>query len=90
MKPGREPSLVDDVAAERQPLLPPPIPADGRPDGNTAVQVENAVTTVARISTLPEFRARLGASALNFFLSGIAMAAVGVITSAHTNIPNPD
>ena len=30
--------------------------------------------------------ARLGASALNFFLSGIAMAAVGVSIAAHTYI----
>lgn len=67
-------------AAERHPLLPPPLPVNSHSDVDTAVY-----TTVrdSERNILLESRTRLGASALNFFLSGIAMAAVGVSIACH-------
>jgi hypothetical protein len=67
-------------AAERQPLLPPPLPVNGHPDVDTAVYI---TVRDSDSNTLLEFRTKLGASALNFFLSGIAMAAVGVSIACH-------
>ena len=73
-------SVNGGPAAERQPLLPPPFPVNDHPDVDTAVY-----TTVqdSDSNTLLEFHTKLGASALNFFLSGIAMAAVGVSIACH-------
>ena len=76
---ARDPSPVGDAAAERQALLPSALLADRHPGGHDADGVDSATNTETRSMILgPGSRAKLGASALNFFLSGIAMAAVGV------------
>jgi hypothetical protein len=72
------------LAAERQPLLSTPLPEDGHPNVNTAIDAESIATDEAGTHVLPDSRMKLIACALNFFLSGIAMAAVGVSTAAHT------
>lgn len=75
------PSRVDDgAAAERQPLL-PSLPPVNHPNVYTAIK--GAAADNDGINTLLESRTKLGASALNFFLSGIAMAAIGVGITAH-------
>jgi hypothetical protein len=58
----RGPSPEDGIATERQQLLSPPI----------------ANRDTGHEQNLTMSPAKLGASALNFFLSGIAMVAVGV------------
>lgn len=78
-------SLVDgSLASEHQPLLSTPLPGDGHPNVNTAIDTEGIAADETSTHVLPDSRMKLGASALNFFLSGIAMAAVGVSTAAHT------
>jgi hypothetical protein len=69
-------SIDGGQPAERQPLLPSPLSTNGHPDRITADSTETS-------NTLLDSRMKLGASALNFFLSGIAMAAVGVGITAH-------
>jgi hypothetical protein len=80
-------------AAERQSLLPSPLSANGHPNidtaFNTAVETEGVTTDDSSINTLLKSRMKLGASALNFFLSGIAMAAVGVSIAPHTYTTEP-
>lgn len=66
-------------AAERQPLLPSPLSVNNHHDVDAAIVVDGS-----SINTLMKSRMKLGACALNFFLSGIAMAAVGVSIAAHT------
>ena len=81
MDSASSPSRVDDgAAAERQPLLPSP-PSMSHPNVYTAI--EGAAAENDGIDTLLESRIKLGASALNFFLSGIEMAAIGVGITAH-------
>jgi len=85
MDSDRNPTPVDGGhAAERQPLLPSPLSVDGHSDIITAIDAEAVAPDGSGIDTLVNSRTKLGASALNFFLSGIAMAAVGVSTTAHT------
>ncbi|GAB7331546.1 hypothetical protein MBLNU13_g02937t2 [Cladosporium sp. NU13] len=69
--PSREP------AAERQPFLQSPLLVNDHDGGNTAVASNDPVTTDAVPYTTPRSRAKLGTCALNFFLSGIAVAGVG-------------
>lgn len=80
-------------AAERQPLLPSPLSANGHPNTDTAfdtaVDTGGVVADGSGINTLVESRTKLGASALNFFLSGIAMAAVGVSITPRTYNSEP-
>lgn len=88
MDSDRNQSPVDGGhATERQPLLPSPLSANGHPNVdtafNTAVETERVTTDDRNINTLLESRMKLGASALNFFLSGIAMAAIGVSIAPH-------
>jgi hypothetical protein len=88
MASDRSDSPIDgDHAAERQPLLSSPLSANGHHDGHTAIDAEGVAAGNPEINTLQESRLKLGASALNFFLSGIAMAAVGVSITAHTHTP---
>ena len=80
MDSDRNSSPVDGGhAAERRPLLPSPFSVNSHHDVVAAIVVDGS-----GINTLIESRMKLGASALNFFLSGIAMAAVGVSIAAHT------
>ena len=74
------------AAAEHQPLLPSP-PFVNHPNVYTAIDAKGVATDDNRINSLLESRMKLGASALNFFLSGAAMAAVGVGITAqkHTS-----
>jgi len=65
-------------ATERQPLLPSQLSVHDRPNADTAIDTESVAAGNFEINTLQESRLNLGASALNFFLSGVAMAAVGV------------
>ena len=51
---------------------------NGHRNVNTAINIEDVAAQDFGISTLLESRTKLSASALNFFLSGIAMAVVGV------------
>jgi len=79
MDSDRNQSPVDGGhAAEHQPLLPSPLSVNGHRNVNTAINIEDVAAQDFGISTLLESRTKLSASALNFFLSGIAMAAVGV------------
>lgn len=71
-------------AAERQPLLPSPLSDNGHPDADTTVDAERVAVDGSGFNTLQQSRLKLGASTLNFFLSGIAMAAVGVSIITHT------
>jgi hypothetical protein len=70
-------------ATERQPLLQSPLSVNDRPDADTAIDTEDVAAGNPEINTLQVSRSKLSASALNFFLSGIAMAAVGVSIVAH-------
>lgn len=82
----RTPSAVDDVISERQPLLTSPLIDNGEFDGDHAVEAEGETVFFSTgPDTLLAFRARLGASAFNFLLSGIAMAAVGVTIHVPSN-----
>jgi hypothetical protein len=76
-------SIDGGQPAERQPLLPSPLSTNGHPDRITADSTEASAAEDSGTNTLLESRMKLGASALNFFLSGIAMAAVGVGITAH-------
>jgi hypothetical protein len=71
-------------AADRQPLLPSPLSSSGHFDADTAHASGREADDQFEINTLVDSRMKLGATALNFFLSGIAMAAVGVGNTAHT------
>lgn len=73
-------------AAERQPLLPSPLSVNGQYDIDTVTDAEGVVADESGINTLVKSRMKLGASALNFFLSGIAMAAVGVSIAPLTHV----
>jgi hypothetical protein len=73
-------------ATERQPLLPSPLSVNDRPNADTAIDTEVVAEEDSGFNTLQESRLKLGASALNFFLSGIAMAAVGVSIAAQACI----
>lgn len=82
MDSDRKLSSIDGIlAAERQPLLPSPLSVDGHPNGNTVIDTEVVAAGHSSINVLLEIRTKLAASALNFFLGGIAMAAVGVSTA---------
>ena len=83
---GNRSPIDGGLVAERQPLLSTPLPGDGHPNVNTAINAEGITTDEAGTHVLLNSRMKLGACALNFFLSGIAMAAVGVSTAAHTCI----
>lgn len=81
----RTPSAVDDVTSECQPLLTSPLIDNGEFDGGLAVEAEGETVFFSTgPNTLPASRAKLGASAFNFLLSGIAMAAVGVTINVHS------
>jgi hypothetical protein len=79
----RDALFVDGVATERQPLLPPLHLADGHLNGDPAITLNTASTPHNASGTPPGFQIRLGACALNFYLSGVAMAAVGVCITIH-------
>jgi hypothetical protein len=81
--PGNDPQFVADGATERQPLLPPPNLADAHNDRDAASSTETQATLQIVSHTVRESRVKLGACSLNFFLSGIAMAAVGVGTTTY-------
>jgi hypothetical protein len=88
MHPDRNHSAIDaGQPTERQPLLSTPRPADGHPDRDAADNIEASAAEDSSTDTLLDSRMKLGASALNFFLSGIAMAAVGVSMTSHTCVP---
>lgn len=75
---ARDASRTRGVVTERQPLLPsPPSENDGSNPSNS-VDMYNSVTDDSNLHVSSRMGTKLGASALNFFLSGIAMAAVGV------------
>jgi len=84
MESDRDPSYVDGFATERRPLLSSPHLANSHLDRDTAEEIDNAVAFRTVLHTSLDFRAKLGASAFNFFLSGIAMAAVGVSIIAYS------
>lgn len=87
MDSNRDSSPVGDGhAADRQPLLTSPLSVNGHLHVDAAINTEGVAAENHGINTLVESRMKLGASALNFFLSGIAMAAVGVSITAHTCI----
>ena len=71
-------------AGERQPLLPSPLSTNDHSDIDTVVDAEGAAVDDSGTNVLLHFRTKLVASALNFFLSGIAMAAVGVSINLYT------
>lgn len=76
---------IDDVAPERQSLLSSPLVENGESDeGNAAGEDDAYMTANAHQDILLACRAKLGASALNFLLSGIAMAAVGASPTQRT------
>jgi hypothetical protein len=81
---GNRSPVDGGLAAERQPLLSTPLPGDGHPNVNTAIDAEGVAADEAGTHVLPDSRMKLGACALNFFLSGMAMAAVGVSIITHT------
>ena len=80
----RDPSRVDEAAAERQPFLSSPLSVGGHDGEDTAVASSDAVMADVALYTTPRSRAKLGTCALNFFLSGIAVAGVGVNITVHT------
>lgn len=87
MDSDRNSSPVDGGhAAERQPLLPSPLSVNGHHDIHATIDAEGIVGNDSGTNTLIESRMKLGASALNFFLSGIAMAAVGVSIAPLTHV----
>ena len=73
--------------AERQPLLPSPLSTNDHPGEVTADSIEASAAEGSGIDILLGTRMKLGVCALNFFLSGIAMAAVGVSITLYTCIP---
>jgi hypothetical protein len=74
MSADRNSLSTDSMAPERRPLLPSPL--SGNDDSVVSAAPEEPGNTDT--GTLLEHRAELSACALNFLLSGIAMAAVGV------------
>jgi hypothetical protein len=84
MSNDRNSRATDDMASERRPLLSSPPSANDESVVNSATEgVEVMALVIIDTGTLLEHRGELVACAFNFLLSGIAMAAVGVIMSAH-------
>jgi hypothetical protein len=84
MSGDRNSLATDDMASERRPLLSSPQSGNDESVVNSATEgVEVMAPVDIDTGTLLEHRGELVACAFNFLLSGIAMAAVGVIMSAH-------
>ena len=74
----RNASRPRDLATERQSLLASPLVGSNRSDRSNGLRMNSPDMVASDSETLLGISTKLSASACNFFLSGVATAAIGV------------